>query len=82
MNQSNPDFELPEMPMPPEPPLEDEGLPTQYNALKWPAMQEFESQAEALEWAYYQVKAGGPRYYIHRLHEGTWEAVQDWLRAF
>jgi hypothetical protein len=76
VNQSNPDFELPEMPLPPEPPLEDDGPVT---AIAWPAQQEFDTQPEAFRWAYYQTKAGGPRYKVQGLRNGKWEAIQAWM---
>ena len=77
MNQSNPDFEIPEMPLPPQPPLEEDPTPT--SAIEWPALQEFDSHLEAFEWAYYQNKAGGPRYKVQSLRNGSWEAIQAWM---
>lgn len=76
MSQSNPDFELNEMPLPPELPPEDDGP---VSASVWPAMEEFHNREQAFEWAYYQNKAGGPKYFVHKIDDGKWEAIQLWL---
>jgi hypothetical protein len=49
------------------------------NAIQWPAQEEFDTQAEAFEWAYYQTKDGGPRYKVQSLRNGKWEAIQAWM---
>lgn len=93
MTQSNPNFELPEVPLPPEPPLEEDGPievtlvlrdppEPQYpvSAVTWPACREFDTWQEAFNWAFYQRKAEGPRYFIHKMRTGEWEAIQEWMR--
>lgn len=87
MTQSNPNFELPEMPLPPVPPPEDETvqdlrIDLTVSAVEWPALQEFDSQPEAFEWAYYQNKAGGPRYKVQSQGNGKWEAIQAWMSMY
>lgn len=90
MNQSNPDFEMPEMPLPPMPPPEEDPVlevrilrdPEPVSATEWPAMREFDTQPEAMDWAYYQTKAGGPRYKVQSLRNGKWEAIQAWMQVY
>jgi len=57
-------------------PNSEEGV----SAVTWPAAREFDTWQEAFDWAYYQRKAEGPRYYIHKMHTGEWEAIQEWMR--
>lgn len=49
------------------------------SATEWPAQQEFDTQSEAFTWAFYQTKAGGPRYKVQSLRNGSWEAIQAWM---
>lgn len=79
MNQSEEHIELPEMPLPPQPPPEEDPITEEVSAVEWPAMEEFAGQKQAFSWAYYQTKAGGPKYFVHKIDDGKWEAIQLWM---
>jgi hypothetical protein len=54
-----------------------------HSAVEWPAMQEFDSWSEAFDWAYYQNKAGGPKYAVQSQRKnGKWEAIQAWMSNY
>jgi hypothetical protein len=87
MTQSNPDFELTEMPLPPQPPPEDDGVDKNLAyAVNFDGLKEFDSWQEAMDWSLTQRKAGSPKYLVRATHTSAdsntkdWEAIQAWLR--
>lgn len=77
---------LPEMPLPPEPPLEDETDSNLANTFNFDGLREFDTHAEALAWALEQRKNGSPKYLVRKAYtiqppsSKAWEAIQAWIR--
>jgi hypothetical protein len=82
MTQSNPDFEAPVMPLPPQPPVEWDEPVAKVSVFDYPALQQgFASQVEAINWVY-SLGDGCPRYKVQRCNQDEWEALQTWLAVY
>lgn len=77
---------LPEMPLPPQPPLEDEADPNLVHTFDYDGLKYFTTWQDAINWSIEQRVAGSPKYLVRKSAgpspDHNWEAIQEWLRMF